>query len=71
MLSLKQSVRIALGSIGSSKMRSALTTLGIVIGVAAVIANVSLGASFSQYFTEEIGSVGNNFIIIQSKTSNL
>ena len=71
MLSLKQSVRIALGSIGSAKMRSALTTLGIVIGVAAVIANVSLGASFSQYFTEEIGSVGNNFIIIQSKTSNL
>ncbi|MCQ6961957.1 ABC transporter permease [Methanolobus chelungpuianus] len=71
MLSLKHSIRIALGSIGSAKMRSALTTLGIIIGIAAVIANVSLGASFSQYFTEEIGSVGNNFIIIQSKTSNL
>ncbi len=62
---------MAIASIGSSKLRSALTTLGIVIGVAAVIANVSLGASFSQYFTEEIGSVGNNFIIIQGKTANL
>ncbi|TGC09687.1 ABC transporter permease [Methanolobus halotolerans] len=71
MLSLKQSIKIAIGSIGSAKMRSALTTLGIVIGIAAVIANVSLGASFSQYFTEEIGSVGNNFIIIEGKTSNL
>lgn len=71
MLSLKHSIRIAFGSIGSAKMRSALTTLGIIIGIAAVIANVSLGASFSQYFTEEIGSVGNNFIIIQGKTSNL
>lgn len=71
MLNLKHCMRMALGSIGSSKLRSALTTLGIVIGVAAVIANVSLGASFSQYFTEEIGSVGNNFIVIESKTSNL
>ena len=71
MLSLKHSFRMAVGSISSSKLRSALTTLGIVIGVAAVIANVSLGASFNQYFTEEIGSVGNNFIIVEGKTSNL
>jgi putative ABC transport system permease protein len=37
------------------RMRSLLTTLGIVIGVAAVIANVSLGACFQQYFDQEIG----------------
>ncbi len=71
MLSLKHSFKMAISSISSSKMRSALTTLGIIIGVAAVIANVSLGASFNQYFTDEIGSVGNNFIIIESKTANL
>ncbi len=71
MLSLKHSFRMAIASISSSKLRSALTTLGIVIGVAAVIANVSLGASFNQYFTEEIGSVGNNFIIIEGKAANL
>lgn len=62
---------MAISSISSSKLRSALTTLGIVIGVAAVIANVSLGASFNQYFTEEIGSVGNNFIIVEGKITNL
>ena len=64
MIKFAQSIRIAMGSIRSAKMRSILTTLGIVIGVAAVIANVSLGASFQQYFDEEIGSVGSNFIII-------
>ncbi|MRG76867.1 MAG: ABC transporter permease, partial [ANME-2 cluster archaeon] len=42
MVNIVQSLRIAAGSIRSAKMRSILTTLGIVIGVAAVIANVSL-----------------------------
>ncbi|WP_094227289.1 ABC transporter permease [Methanolobus psychrotolerans] len=67
MLSLAQAVNISLGSIGSSKLRSALTTLGIIIGVAAVIANVSLGASFNQYFNDEIGAVGSNFVVIYSQ----
>ena len=71
MLSLKHSYRMAISSIKSSKMRSTLTTLGIVIGVAAVIANLSLGASFNQYFSEEIGYIGNNFILIEGKTTNL
>ncbi len=67
MLSLAQAIRIALGSIGSSKLRSALTTLGIIIGVAAVIANVSLGASFNQFFNDEIGAVGSNFVVVYSQ----
>lgn len=58
-------VKIALGSIKSAKMRSTLTVLGIVIGVAAVIANVSLGASFNQHFTNEVTNIGSNFIYIQ------
>jgi putative ABC transport system permease protein len=66
MVNIVQSLRIAAGSIRSAKMRSILTTLGIVIGVAAVIANVSLGASFQQYFDEEIGSIGSNFIVIDN-----
>lgn len=65
-MNIVQSLRIAAGSIRSAKMRSILTTLGIVIGVAAVIANVSLGASFQQYFDEEIGSIGSNFIVIDN-----
>ncbi len=71
MISLRRSVDISTGSIRSSKMRSALTTLGIIIGVAAVIANVSLGASFNQFFNDEIGAVGSNFIVIYSQGVNV
>ncbi|NPE29808.1 FtsX-like permease family protein [Methanococcoides sp. SA1] len=70
MVDLKQSLEIALGSIFSSKLRSTLTTLGIVIGVAAVIANVSIGASFNQYFDEEIGTIGSNFIYVGANEPN-
>ncbi|UGV41765.1 ABC transporter permease [Methanococcoides orientis] len=64
MVNLRQSLEIATGSIFNSKLRSTLTTLGIVIGVAAVIANVAIGASFNQYFDEEIGTIGSNFIYV-------
>lgn len=65
MIPLLSAGKIALGSITSAKMRSTLTVLGIVIGVAAVIANVSLGASFNQHFTNEVTNIGSNFIYIQ------
>ncbi|HIH86524.1 MAG TPA: ABC transporter permease, partial [Methanosarcinales archaeon] len=71
MVNLVQSIRMAAGSIRSARMRSILTTLGITIGVAAVIANVSLGASFQQYFDNEVGSIGSNFIVIESREPGL
>ncbi len=71
MIKFAQAIRIASGSIGNAKLRSALTTLGIVIGIAAVIINASLGASFNQFFSNEISSVGSNFIIAYSKQPNL
>ncbi|SFM80456.1 ABC transporter permease [Methanolobus profundi] len=71
MIGLRHSFVIALGSISSAKMRSTLTALGIIIGVAAVVANVSLGASFNQYFTDELSSLGSNFIIIYSQDVNI
>src|SRR4030042_5039957 len=71
MIRFAQATRIASGSIGSAKLRSLLTTLGIVIGIAAVVVNASLGASFNQFFTNEISSVGSNFIIAYSKQPNL
>lgn len=71
MIRFAQATRIASGSIGSSKLRSALTTLGIVIGIAAVVINASLGASFNQFFADEISSVGSNFIIAYSDQPNI
>jgi len=71
MMKFIQSLRIAMGSIRSAKMRSILTTLGIVIGVAAVIANVSLGASFNQHFADFSLSAGSNYIVVEGKEPNL
>jgi len=71
MVNIVQFMRIAMGSIRSAKMRSILTTLGIVIGVAAVIANVSLGASFNQYFADLSLSAGTNYIVVFGKEPNL
>ncbi len=71
MIPFLSAVKIALGSIRSAKLRSTLTVLGIVIGVAAVIANVSLGASFNQHFTNEVNNLGSNFIYIQGMQQKL
>jgi putative ABC transport system permease protein len=64
MLNIKQAFIISLGSIRSAKLRSSLTTLGIIIGIAAVVANVSLGESFNVYFAQQINAQGSNFIIV-------
>jgi len=71
MLKFSQALHLSMGSISSYKLRSALTTLGIIIGIAAVVANVSLGASFNQFFVDELGSQGSNFIVIYSEDINL
>lgn len=71
MLKVRQAIGISLGSIASSKLRSGLTTLGIIIGIAAVVANISLGESFSVFFENEINSQGSNFIIVYSQEPNL
>ncbi|MCK4398078.1 MAG: ABC transporter permease [Methanophagales archaeon] len=54
----------AFESIGSSKARSFLTTLGILIAVAAVIANVSIGTGFQVYWEEAVAGMGSNLIMI-------
>ncbi|ABE51100.1 ABC transporter permease [Methanococcoides burtonii] len=71
MVKFSHAVKIALGSIRSAKIRSALTTLGIIIGVAAVIVNISLGVGFSQNFEDDIGAVGSNFIVVFTQKNNV
>ncbi|HEY9448570.1 MAG TPA: ABC transporter permease [Gemmatimonadaceae bacterium] len=55
---------LALRAIRRNMMRSSLTILGIVIGVAAVIAMVTLGTGTTARITESIESLGSNLLII-------
>jgi putative ABC transport system permease protein len=59
-----QSVLEALDSLAANKLRSGLTILGIVIGVAAVIAMISIGRGAQNTITGSIQSIGTNLIFI-------
>lgn len=59
-----QSFKLALKSIWSNKMRSFLTMLGIIIGVASVIILVSLVNAYMLYMTESFASLGTNQITV-------
>jgi putative ABC transport system permease protein len=58
------SVRIALRALRVNKMRSALTMLGIIIGVGAVIAMVSVGTGAAARIQEQIASIGSNLLMV-------
>jgi putative ABC transport system permease protein len=58
-----QSLKMALSSIGSSKMRSFLTMLGIIIGVTALVVMVSLVNGATDAVTSEVSALGNDMII--------
>ncbi|MEW5980181.1 MAG: ABC transporter permease [Acidobacteriota bacterium] len=59
-------IKIALVALNRNKIRSLLTMLGIIIGVAAVIATVSLGQGAQQQVQEEIASMGTDTLMIRS-----
>jgi putative ABC transport system permease protein len=65
------SARIAVRALRVNKLRSALTMLGIVIGVGAVITMVAVGAGAQARVAEQIQSLGANLIIIWPGTVNL
>ncbi len=58
-----ESVKIALQTISRNKLRSVLTLLGIVIGVAAVIALVTIGRGATQKVTSDLSKLGSNMLI--------
>ena len=57
-------IRFALGAIIAHPMRSVLTSLGVVIGVAAVVMMTSIGLGASQNVTNAIAGLGTNLIIV-------
>ncbi|HPF73043.1 MAG: ABC transporter permease [Rhodanobacteraceae bacterium] len=68
MYSLLESLRSALQSIRAHTMRSFLTTLGIIIGVASVIAVVSLIQGLSYSITSKFEGLGSNSLTLRSET---
>lgn len=62
-----ETFRIAINALLSNRLRSALTTLGIVIGVGAVIGLVSLGRGVEQFVAQEFDAIGSNSLIITSQ----
>ncbi len=64
MISPLDGVKIAIGALRVSVMRSLLTMLGIVIGVAAVIVMVAVGAGARELIGAQIRSIGSNLILV-------
>ena len=63
-MNLFESFRIALRALTANKMRSILTMLGIIIGVAAVIALMSVGKGVQAMVAQQLQSAGSNLLII-------
>lgn len=59
-----QSIKMAWSSIASNKMRSFLTMLGIIIGVASLIVLVSIANGATGSVTDAISSMGNNLLTV-------
>jgi putative ABC transport system permease protein len=56
--------RVALESLKANRLRSALTMLGVIIGVAAVILLVSLGEGTKNYVEDQFAGLGSNILIV-------
>jgi putative ABC transport system permease protein len=65
-MSLLMTVRIALKALGRNKLRTSLTMLGMIIGVAAVITMVALGTGAQTQIEEQVKSAGTNMIMVNS-----
>ncbi|MBK6647808.1 MAG: ABC transporter permease [Anaerolineales bacterium] len=69
-MSFTQAILEALESLNGNKMRSGLTVLGIVIGVAAVIAMLAVGNGAQASITGSISSIGTNLLFVFSGSPN-
>jgi putative ABC transport system permease protein len=69
-MNLAESIRIALRSLSANKLRSALTMLGIIIGVAAVIALMGVGRGAQHAIDTQINSLGTNLLFVSPGAAN-
>ncbi|MDD5074403.1 MAG: ABC transporter permease [Candidatus Peribacteraceae bacterium] len=69
-MNILENILNALGAIGSNKMRSALTMLGIIIGVASVVLMIAIGQGAQRSVTSRIQSLGTNLLSISPGSPN-
>src|SRR5512135_139420 len=69
-LNFMQNVRSALRALLANKLRSALTMLGIIIGVGSVVALLSVGTGAQSSITNQISNIGANVITVYAGTRN-
>ena len=67
-MSIFAALQLALRALWRNKMRALLTALGVIIGVAAVIAMVAIGAGAQQRIAKELDSMGTNNLTVRSGT---
>src|SRR5262249_52683795 len=65
-MSLLSAIRVALAALVVNKGRSTLTSLGIVIGISAVVAMVAAGNGARQKLDERLEKVGKNLILVRA-----
>jgi putative ABC transport system permease protein len=63
-MSLRENVRLALIALRANKLRSFLTMLGMIIGVAAVITLISVGQGVEVFVAEQFQGLGNNLLFV-------
>ena len=64
-------IRVAFRALVRNKMRATLTMLGIIIGVSAVIAMVSIGQGAQQSVQNQIASIGTNLLFVSAGAQNV
>lgn len=63
-MDLAEAIKVALESLRANKMRSFLTMLGIIIGVASVILLISIGSGLQTYITQQLEGLGANALFV-------
>ena len=69
MLDFKSILKMATVSLKINKMRSMLTSLGIIIGVSAVIIMLAVGSGASKKIAKDMESMGSNLLMIRSASA--
>lgn len=69
MIDFKSTMKIAINSLKVNKLRSALTSLGIIIGVSAVIIMLAIGTGASKQVQANMESMGSNLLTIRSSSA--